>query len=180
MTRTRLKYKVGTNQYKLREDRVLGLKHKTAWNVAVGVSFMFIVAIVGREFKSVEPVNLISPLPIRAYAMEEFRISPSEAPLADLPEREANIRIIKKIWGRDAYIGIAIATCESGLRSNAFNGANTDGTWDAGLFQINRIHGWTKDELFDPVANAGIAYAKFIEQGKNPWYSSRHCWENKI
>lgn len=162
------------------EERILGLKHKTMWNVTAAVWFMLAVAYIGSNFKALEPVDLISPLPERAYAMEDFLIKPSEAPLADLSERDSNIRIIKKIWGRDAYIGIAIATCESGLRSNAFNGSNSDGTWDAGTFQINRIHGWTKEQLFDPIANAGIAYAKFVEQGTGPWYSSKHCWEGKI
>ncbi len=103
-----------------------------------------------------------------------------EPKLAELSERENSVRIIKKIWGRDWKTGVVIATCESGLRANAFNGHNTNGSWDAGLFQINSIHGWSKEELMNPIANAGIAYTKFVAQGTNPWYSSQSCWEGKL
>jgi hypothetical protein len=39
--------------------------------------------------------------------------------LADLPERAKNIAVIKRIWRKDWKIGVAIATCESGLRAEA-------------------------------------------------------------
>jgi hypothetical protein len=112
--------------------------------------------------------------------MESNPIKEKDPELAPLTERDNNIRIIKKVWKKDWRVGVAIATCESGLRSTAYNGSNKNGTWDAGLFQINKIHGWEKDELFDPVANAGIAYSKFVDQGTQPWYSSKHCWINKL
>lgn len=82
---------------------------------------------------------------------------------------------IKKIWGKDANIGIAIASCESGLRTNAYN-INSNGTLDFSVFQINTVHG----AILDPIENITYAYKLFTDQGTNPWNSSKHCWEAKL
>lgn len=168
----------GSNGYK-KQERILGLKYRSFRDVTLLLFFILIVCVVGREFAELQPVEIISPLPLRAYAMTSSAPYKEPEP-ATLSEQEANIQIIKKIWGRDWKTGVAIAKCESGLRSDAFNGHNTNGTFDAGLFQINQVHGWTKAQLLDPVANTGIAYAKFVEQGVAPWYSSAKCWRGEV
>lgn len=173
--RTRLNR--GTNQYQEKRHFV---NPKAQTNIIVISLLLLPVIIFGHEAAMNKPIELIDPRATRAYAMETEVSNEVEPELAPLSERENSIRIIKKVWKRDWKIGVAIATCESGLRSEAFNGKNNDGTWDAGLFQINKIHGWSKEELMDAVANAGIAYSKFVDQGKQPWYSSQHCWEGKI
>ncbi len=126
-----------------------------------------------------KPTAYLSPLPLKAYAMEDFPM-PSIPVMAEVSEQEKNTRIIKKIWGKDWETGVAIAKCESGLRAGAINPSNSDGSGDYGLFQINTIHGWTEEEMLNPISNTGVAYSKFVNQGVQPWYSSQHCWGDKI
>lgn len=181
--RTRLhRNKRGSNQYRTRQ-RGWFAKHDLALFFLAFLFWLIVIGLVNRvwnDFMSnYKPANTVSPLAISTLAMT---IKPrwEQPTLAPVSEREANIQIIKKIWGKDWETGVAIARCESGLRSEAFNGHNTNGTFDAGLFQINQIHNWTKEQLLDPVANTGIAYAKFVDQGTNPWYSSAKCWKGNI
>jgi hypothetical protein len=92
-------------------------------------------------------------------------------------EREQNIGLIKKIWGRDQEIGLAIAKCESGYRTHAV-GHNTNGTIDEGIFQANSVHGMPEMQV--AVANISYAYTLFLKQGTTPWDSSKHCWGGLI
>lgn len=65
---------------------------------------------------------------------------------------------------------MAIMQAESGCRSQAYNGTlNTDGTNDAGLFQVNSIHNNTKSR-FDPETNVKLAYG--IYRGRTTWDSN--------
>ena len=66
---------------------------------------------------------------------------------------------------------VAVSLGESGGRSDAFNGANTNGSWDAGLWQINSIHGYSKEHLFNPANNAAAAFRVWSQAGKSwrPW-----------
>jgi hypothetical protein len=112
-----------------------------------------------------------------AYNVMPHQFKPEKVELAPLSEREANMALIKKIWGKDADTGLAIAKCESGYRTKAQN-YNTNGTIDEGVFQVNSIHGMP--EMFNAVANISYAYTKFIEQGTTPWDSSAHCWKGSL
>lgn len=168
--------KIGSNQHRTKQRF---LKGKTYLSILFVMVLFSPAVFVSYQAKASEVPVIISPIAMDStYTVEVIR--PSEAPLANLSERENSIRIIKKIWGRDWKIGVAIATCESGLNSKAFNPNNSNGSTDTGLFQINSVHGWSKEELLNPIANAGIAYEKFVHQGTNPWYSSAKCWGVKI
>ncbi len=94
--------------------------------------------------------------------------------LAPLSEREENISLIKKIWGRDWELGSNIAKCESGYRTEAKND-NKNGTQDQGVFQVNTIHGMP--DMFNAVSNISYAYSLYLKQGTNPWLSSSKCWK---
>src|SRR5690606_2014218 len=59
--------------------------------------------------------------------------------------------------GEDLVTITAIGMAESGCRPNASN-ANTNGSVDYGLFQINTVHGWPTSCLFDPTCNAQKAF----------------------
>jgi len=123
--------------------------------------------------------------PARQIVHAQTSIAVADAASAPTPtatptEQEASITIIRKVWGRDWKIGVAIATCESGLRANAMNRDNTDLSNDVGLFEVNSVHGWTDQQMLDPVANAGYAYAMYAQQGTAPWESSQGCWGKEV
>lgn len=75
----------------------------------------------------------------------------------------------------DTRIAYAVCMAESRGDPAAYNGANTNGTNDAGLMQINSIHvqsGLIGDqERFDPAANLRAAYAIYQGGGWGAWSS---------
>lgn len=68
-------------------------------------------------------------------------------------------------------IGVAIAKAESGGRTDALNTKNRNGSWDAGLMQVNSIHGYSQRQLFDPTFNASASLKIFRAAGSKwtPW-----------
>lgn len=82
---------------------------------------------------------------------------------------------IKRIWGKDAPIGLAISSCESGTNPDKYH-INDNGTIDFSVFQINTVHG----TILDPEENIRFAYQLFLQQGTTPWNSSKHCWGSKL
>lgn len=67
--------------------------------------------------------------------------------------------------------GVAIALAESGGRTDALNTANRNGSWDAGLMQINSIHGYSQQALFDVKTNVAAALKIYRAAGNSwrPW-----------
>lgn len=83
--------------------------------------------------------------------------------LAELPV-EAQIR---RIFGSDAKMALAISQAENGTRQCDREGK----TKDHGIFQINQVHlnRWTIEQLKDCTENIKIAHLLFHEQGWTPW-----------
>lgn len=65
----------------------------------------------------------------------------------------------------DAVVAAAISLMECG---NCDMGAY-NGTYDSGLWQINRSHGYSLSAMSDPAANASAAYDVFKRQGFKAW-----------
>lgn len=168
-------YRVGSNQFRMKHRR--NLKPGTWLSILLIAMFfalpVYLCYLNGQMDKKFAMLD-------RAVTTKVYATEYKEPEMADLPEREANIAIIKKIWTTDWQIGVAIASCESGLRAGAVNRHNSNGSIDVGLFQINSVHNYTEDEMLDPIANAGVAYAKYVKQGTNPWYSSESCWKERL
>jgi hypothetical protein len=106
----------------------------------------------------------------KAYAAPVFQ-APALNPNVD--QREQVKDLIKKIWGKDSWVGLNIARCESGFRPEALN-HNSNGTWDQSIFQINTVH--QMPEMMNVVANISYAYTIYLAQGTAPWESSKKCW----
>ena len=51
------------------------------------------------------------------------------------------------MFPEDPYTAVAIASCESGLKPTAYNGNNSNGTTDGGLWQINDVHNSTLERM---------------------------------
>lgn len=170
--------KAGTNQHarKVRSITILGitLKAKVWANIIIIFMMLLILGVIGYFTQGYRKQISMMSSGYKVYAQTVERPY-TEPTLADETTQEQMIAVIKKVWRRDWETGVAIAKCESGLRPNAFNGSNTNGTWDAGLMQVNSIHGISKEDLFNPYANAGYAYSIYKEQGLQPWYSSNGC-----
>lgn len=170
----------GSNQHKKHVHRVFGLKVKTWVTILVILGLVFIVGV--PLFLSHFYQKKLNSYTIgyKVYAQTAERETEVIPTLADAKTRTAMISIIKRIWRKDWKIGVAISRCESGLRPDAVNRYNRNGSTDAGLFQINSVHGWSERDLISPVANVGVAYSLYREQGTNPWVSSQRCWEGEI
>jgi hypothetical protein len=69
----------------------------------------------------------------------------------------------------DCKIAIAVFTCESHLRETAYNPRNSNGSWDAGVAQINSVHGYSRAYLFNYVNNISVAYNIYTHSGWYPW-----------
>ena len=82
-----------------------------------------------------------------------------------------------KVWGKEGrHILIKMFNCfysESGWRYDALH-ENTNGTVDAGLAQINDIHGLSLQDRIDYKKNIDKAYEIYIGRGKSfsAWYGS--------
>lgn len=92
---------------------------------------------------------------------------------------------IRAKFGEHGEQAIGCFKRESGLRANALNTSNRNGTWDIGLAQINTVHcakvGASnredcKNKLFDIDTNLEIAKGIFDNRGWTAWYACKHLW----
>jgi hypothetical protein len=80
---------------------------------------------------------------------------------------------INQVFGPDAPQATAVATCESGLNP----GATSPGGANRGLFQINKVHAGTFEQVtgqswaavYDPYWNSVFAKWLYDQQGWRPW-----------
>lgn len=70
---------------------------------------------------------------------------------------------------------LLVARCESGVREEAVNPKNKDGSHDSGVFQINSGHGIPNRYLLNSRVNIAIARQMYDAGGWNPWRSSNNC-----
>ena len=130
-------------------------------------------------------ILLISITAISAYL--NYRFQPLQATLSPCPDTGCVMLQVKKVeaaepikqpqtiedkiramFPEDPDRAVAISKCESGMRANAFNGKNRNGSWDAGVMQINSVHKYSKEYLFDVDNNLKVA-RKLYEARGNTW-----------
>lgn len=77
------------------------------------------------------------------------------------------------MFPEDPHTAVAIAKCESGLKPNAHNSSNKDGTTDGGLWQINDVHNSTLQKMglnkYDPEQATQFARQLYEKNGWNDW-----------
>lgn len=76
---------------------------------------------------------------------------------------------ICKTFPEDCEIMIAISKAENSKRDPFAVGYNKDGSIDVGIFQINSIHGYDKEYLFDIDNNIKVAREIYDREGKEAW-----------
>lgn len=94
-------------------------------------------------------------------------------------EREEIMAYILEVFGSEAHRAIWVANCESGLRKDAINKANNNGTTDYGVFQINSVHikRYGKDFTTDWQENVRVAKKIYDAQGFTPWVCAKSIGE---
>lgn len=89
-------------------------------------------------------------------------------------------------WGVvECKTALAVAKAESGMRCDAYN-ANTNGSVDLSVFQLNTIHlakggEWTLANMANCRKNVDLAYEVWQAQGWSPWVAYRNgSWLAKL
>lgn len=131
--------------------------------LAAGISLAYLF--VGFEIQGWQTaVDLIS----QAFYHESQTIS------VTVPHKESLTveTMIKRTFGKDAAMALAISHAENGTRQCDRFHVNNDKSIDAGVFQINSIHmtkGYTLKDLTDCKKNIEIAKQLYDKQGWTPW-----------
>ena len=130
-------------------------------NVIVGQDIVTLKLAFPYRIEKAQPITILSPI---AKDIVEGTTSDN---LSDIE------KIILNVFGeRNFQVARSIAKAESGLSETAFH-ANTNGTIDVGVFQINSVHfnkeGCSLKEIVNAEANIKCAYKIFIDQGWEPW-----------
>jgi hypothetical protein len=95
-------------------------------------------------------------------------------------------KYICDVWGpADCKIAVAVARAESGLREDAVNIWNSNGTYDTGIFQVNSIHqskeGCSLKDLVDAKKNIDCAKKIHDASGWNAWSAfNSGAFKNKL
>jgi hypothetical protein len=168
-----MKYRA--NQYKKTKQPIM-----PAWMVAE-FYFSIVIAVIVCGLFAKANHKLISPVQ-QAHAQTVGSFIPTKVgrkvvlpTVTPTPYQYDTEGAIKRIWGKDYKIGLAISSCESGTNPDKYN-VNTDGSIDFSVFQINTVHGI----ILDPEENIRYAYSLYQEQNTTPWNSSKKCWEAKL
>lgn len=131
-------------------------------------------------------ILLISIMALSAYL--NYRFQPLQATLSPCPDTGCVMLQVKKVEAAEKVVktpvtveekiramfpedpdrAVRIAICESGMRPEAFNGKNRNGSWDAGVFQVNSVHKYSKEYLFNVDNNLKVA-RKLYEARGNTW-----------
>lgn len=102
-----------------------------------------------------------------------MEVSPRPRPIiasSKVANRCEEFRNLVKQYDWNVEIMLAIMMAESGCNPRSDNsGLNVDGTYDYGLFQINSVHGHSRDILANPAKNTEIAFKIWQSQGYRAW-----------
>ena len=81
--------------------------------------------------------------------------------------------LIKQEFPEDSERALSVVKCESGFNPNAYNGKNTNGSTDGGLWQINSVHDKHLEKLgldkFDPEDATEYARMLYEANGFRDW-----------
>lgn len=98
-------------------------------------------------------------------ATKTVAIAPTQTKAVETPVIQPQGCAIAYNYDWNAAIAIAICKAESGGRSDAYN-QNSNGTDDAGIFQINSVHSAliSSQDRYNDTLNANAAYRIYTER----------------
>jgi hypothetical protein len=126
----------------------------------------------------VENVQIGTPQEVKAEEKTEVKVVEKvvEKPISRYKEPDDIEGYIIYIFGKENGEKAIkmLKECENKTLDPEAENWNANGTWDFGLFQINQIHGKTKEQLKDWKFNTRFAYQLFVENGYSfsPWTCS--------
>lgn len=138
--------------------------------VLAGIALLVLaVRVVDLSYENTEIVFAVKRYPVMA---EELAPTPTPTP----SEKVQIVAYITKLWEKHGTAEVVRAiNCfysESGLRSEAY-GVNRNGSNDAGVAQVNSIHGMSVEDRMDYKKNLDKAYQIYLNRGWDAWYGSR-------
>ncbi len=117
------------------------------------------------------PVVPFNPFVAHSYGVAQ--VQASEPVLETYNAPKYIVDLIVKYFGDEAQNALkVVGTCENkGWNTKATN-QNRNGSWDAGIFQINSVHGYSQQYLFNPENNIKAAKKIFDGRGWSSWSCS--------
>jgi len=158
-----------------------GQFRSTKYHVWLGIAWLILIItllIMGSHVKLEYEYKIISPLPdnpVQQVEAKEIEVKVTAKEL--ITWDKIAIMIIsefKDLGPKVTQEALKIAYCESKWNEQAYNGSNTNGSNDAGVFQLNSIHKLDDSIRFDGLANIKWAKAKYVRDGNwSAWSCSR-------
>lgn len=127
------------------------------------------------QFNQMVEVKFNKPIEVKERQIEVAQVVKVMETIPHPEDLETDTeKYIYEVFGIEDYkIALAIARSESGLREDAINAYNTNGTIDVGIFQINSVHfskeGCSLKEVATMQGNVDCAYSIYKQSGWNPW-----------
>jgi len=120
------------------------------------------------------------PIVIFEFTVAEAReLAKEEAKEEEKPTWQTVIDRVTAELGQEMAMKVyAVISCESGWNSDAVNLANKNKTFDAGLWQINSIHGISNACKFDVNCSTDFAIELIKKQGLKPWTCAKKLGYN--
>lgn len=157
------------------KSRLKSVRRKQLRRKIVFTTFLLLLALY--IISKIETLN-----PVRALAPSQFDVVYVEKQVEVIKEVEVDrtfdsekqqiLGYIVEVFGDDSVDAINVVYCENrGLRPDAENW-NSNGTWDAGIFQVNQIHGQSMEDMKDWKKNIDFAYKLFKRGGWSQWSCS--------
>jgi len=167
----KIKY-IGHSSYEKqshRKDSVLGFLRVNF----LFTSIIFICYSVGLYINQPE-LEFLSPIGGASVFGGNIEVQAQEVEVdkCDLIENDIE-QYICEVFEDDYEDAMKILSCENkGLSPLAINDANSNGSTDVGIFQINSIHGFTVEEMQDYRANINFAHKLFKRDSWSAWACS--------
>lgn len=167
-------------QSRLRQSKIVYQTTKCTKTALFTITPSFLLLAFTSGFLGVFIAQLLSKQTIvKIYEpFEVIRIVEKPVFVGFKPRNKIEEMICNPDYEWDCHIMSAIAMAESGQNCLADNtGTNRDGSTDFGLMQINNIHSFDYNQIYDCEYNVKIAYRIWKEQGYNGWVAfSKHSF----
>lgn len=153
-------------------DRRFNLHHTQKRVVKQWITVL--VSIIALTYLSQPVQKPVSPCPDTGCVLPTVpKVEAAEPVLETYGAPDHIVDLIIEHFGDEAQNALKIVgTCENGKWDPTAVNHNRNGSWDAGIFQINSVHGYSQEYLFNPENNIKAAKKIFNGRGWTSWACS--------